>query len=238
MKAAMAAVCMAVLAAAQQFEIASVKPAGATENPGRMGGRINTSPGLLTTRNASLKDLIAAAYGLESYQVSGGPGWIDSARFVVEAKPAAAANREQLLFMLRSLLADRFKLAFHSEKKEVPVYGLVIGKNGPKLKPASDSARGTLNRLGRNVDLPWLARYLSHYGSDRPVIDKTGLTGNFDLGLDMEKISAAAGEQPSIGNMFQATVEAMQEQLGLKLTPMKVPIEVLVVDHAERPGAN
>jgi hypothetical protein len=120
MKVALAVVWMAALAATPQFEVASIKPANAIESPGRMGGHINTSPGLLSTRSASLKELIAAAYALESYQVSGKAEWLDTARFAVEAKPAAAASREQLLLMLRTLLAERFQLVVHGETKTSP----------------------------------------------------------------------------------------------------------------------
>jgi bla regulator protein blaR1 len=228
-----------------RFEVASIKPADPSARPGRMGASITTSPGQVVTRAASLKDLIEAAYAIEGYQVSGGPGWLDSARFDVQAKPANAAGREQLLLMLRPLLADRFKLAFHRETRELAVYALVVAKNGPKfhrLTPGAESAPGKVNRLGRNIDLPWFARYLTRFGSDRPVIDKTGLTGSFDLDLDMEKISLAAadaaGGSPTIGNMFEATANAIEGRLGLKLMPTKAPSEVLAIDRAKRPSAN
>jgi len=234
-------------ASTPRFEVASIKLADpSAPRPGRMGSHIDTSPGLLRARNASLKELVEGAYAVEDYQVTGGPGWIASARFDIEAKPASAATREQLLLMLRPLLADRFKLTFHNETKELAVYALVVARNGPKfhrLKPGTESAPGKTNHLGRNVDLPWFARYLTRFGSDRPVIDKTGLTGNYDLDLDMEKIIAAAAEDaggapPSIGSMFQATANAIEDQLGLKLAPAKAPLEVLVIDHAERPSGN
>ena len=152
--------------------------------------------------------------------MTGGSGWIDSTRFDVQAKPASAATREQLLLMLRPLLADRFKLAFHRETKELPVYALVVAKGGPKFqkpKPWPESAPRPVNHLGYNVDMAWLAKYLTRFGSDMPVIDKTGLAGNYDLDLDMEKISAGAGADaggtpPSIGSVFQATVDAIEDR--------------------------
>jgi uncharacterized protein (TIGR03435 family) len=139
-------------------------------------------------------------------------------------------------------LAERFKLAFHRETKELPVYALVVAKGGPKLD-RSQGPKSTLDLLGHNVDMAWLAKYLTHFGSDMPVIDKTGLTGNYDLDLDIQKITAeavadAGGKPPSIENMFQATVDAMEDQRGLKLVRTKAPIEMLVIDHAERPSAN
>ncbi len=229
-----------------QFEVVSIKPSDpSAAYPGRFAPvPVDTAPGRLTARNATLKDLIMAAYALEDYQVSGGPGWIISARFEVEAKPSASANSDQLLLMLRTLLADRFQLAVHHETRDVAIYALVVAKNGPKFqssKPGVDRAPGRLNDF-RPPNLPFLARFLTHLGSDKPVIDKTGLTGNFDLDLDMEKIgaeaSSLAGGTPHLDNMFEAATNAIQDGLGLKLVPTRAPVEILVVDRAERPSEN
>ena len=231
-------------APAPKFEVPSIKPANlSAPPPGRMGSHANISPGGLRCRNESLKELVEDAWSVGNYQITGGPGWISSARFDIDAKPAGAATREQLLQMLQALLADRFKLAVHRETKELPVYALVIGKGGAKFNrsTAATTAKPSMNRLGRNVSMAWFAKYLTRFGSDRPVIDKTGLAGNYDLNLDIEAIASAAagaaGGAPGIGNMFQATVDAMQD-IGLKLTPSKAPVELLVIDHAERPSAN
>jgi len=229
------------------FDVASIKPASpSAQRPGRLtriDGIIGTSPGLLSARSATLKELIEGAYSLENYQVTGGPEWVDSVRFEVQGKLAGTAGRQQLLLMLRPLLTDRFKLAFHRDTKELQVYALVVAK-GAKLKlyQGAEGAPLGMNRLGRNVTMASFASYLAHLGNDLPVIDKTGLTGNYDLDLDMEKIIAAAaadagGEPPSIGSMFQATVDAM-ENLGLRLVRTKAPVEVLVIDHAEWPSPN
>jgi uncharacterized protein (TIGR03435 family) len=230
-----------------RFEVASIKQADPSARPGRaaaaLGVRINTSPGMLSTRSVTLKDLIAAAYAIETYQVTGGPGWLDSERFEVLAKSADATSREQLLLMLRPLLADRFRFTFHRETKEMRVYALTVAKNGSlrRMKPGEES-KPVLNRLGRDWDMPALARYLTGLGADMPVIDKTGLTGQFNLDLDMEKIIAAAAEiggtPPSNEGMYQGTVAIMERQCGLKLVPSKAPIELLVVDGANRPSAN
>jgi uncharacterized protein (TIGR03435 family) len=235
-----------------RFEVASIKPADpAAPRPGRLGGvQVVTSSGRLTARNAKLTELIKGAYALEDYQVSGGPAWIDSLRFDVEAKATGAANRERLLLMLRALLADRFKLVVHRETKDLAIYALVIAKNGPKFRalnadeascwPGCAAVPGKANHL-RQRDLPSLATYLTRLGSDRPVIDKTGLTGHFALDLDMEIImqeAAQSGAPPTNGSIFDATVNAIPGELGLKLTPAKAPIEILVIDHAEKPSDN
>jgi len=232
-------------ASTPQFDVASIKLASPSAPQHgrltRMESLIETSPGLLTARNATLKDLVEGAYSLERYQVIGGPEWVDSVRFEVQGKSAGAASRQQLLLMLRPLLAERFRLAFHNDTKELPVYALVVAK-GAKLKTyqGAEGAPLGVNRLGRKVSMADFAKYLTRLGNELPVIDKTGLTDNYDLDLDMNKIMAAAGSEsgnPSIGSVFQATVDAI-ENIGLKLVRTKAPVEVLVIDHAERPSQN
>ena len=232
-------------ASTPQFEVASVKLASpSAPRPGRltrMEAIIGTSPGLLSARSATLKEIIEGAYTVDNYQVIGGPEWVDSARFEVQGKPAGPASRQQLLLMLRPLLAERFRLTFHRDTKDLPVYALVVA-NGAKLKryEGAEGAPLGVNRLGRNVSMADFAKYLTRLGNDLPVIDKTGLKGNYDLDLDMNKIAAAGADSgpPSISSVFQATVDAMEEQTGLKLARTKAPVEVLVIDHAERPSGN
>ena len=149
--------------------------------------------------------------------------------------------------MLRDLLADRFQLAVHRETKDLAIYALELAKNGPKFhafKPGAEAAPGKLNHF-HPPNLPFLARFLSHLGSDKPVIDNTGLTGDFDLDLDVGKIgqeaallSGATGGPPTPESMFEATANAIPDQLGLKLVPTKAPVEILVVDRAEKPSEN
>jgi len=229
---------------ARQFDVALIKPASPSAPQHgrltRMEALIETSPGQLTARNATLKELIEWAYSLEKYQVIGGPEWVDSVRFEVRGK-AGAASRPELLLMLRPLLAERFSLASHRDAKNLPVYALVVAK-GAKLKKyqGAEGAPLGVNRLGRNVNMADFAKYLTRLGNDLSVIDKTGLTGNYDLDLDMNRIMAAAGADsanPSIGSVFQATVDAI-ENIGLKLVRTEAPVEVLIVDHAERPSQN
>ena len=231
---------------AQTFEVASIKRADPfAGRPGRLGSvNVLMMPGRLIARNASPKDLIRDAYSLDDYQVFGGPTWISSERFDVEAK--GVGNREQLLLMLQTLLRDRLKLAAHHESKELSIYALVVDKDGPKfhiLEAAEQECypmcreAAPLNRL-RQRDLPSLARYLTRLGAGKPVIDRTGLTGSFKIELDVQKIMGAAlegGGPPSNDNIYRATVDAMHDQLGLKLTSVRGPVDVLVIDHVERP---
>jgi len=206
-----------------------------------------TTPGRLTMRNASLKDLIKAAWSLEDYQVTAGPPWMASTRFDVEGKSADGAGRERLLVMLRGLLSERFRLEVHRETKEMAVYSMVVAKGGPKFRslkpeevgcwPACPGAKGTVNHL-RQKDLPSLARFLTRLGSDRPVIDKTGLAGSFDIDVDISNALEGGDGPPTNLGMFEAIAGGLERALGLRLVPARAPVEVLVVDRVEPPTGN
>jgi uncharacterized protein (TIGR03435 family) len=234
---------------APAFEVASIKPGNPSiAPPGRLVSvNVVTTPGRLIARNESLRELIRDAYSLDDYQVFGGPTWMASTRFDVQAKAVGSPNRRQLLLMLQTLLTERFKLAVHRDSKELSIYALVVDKNGPKFHaleaaeqacyPSCEDHPSPLNRL-RQSDVPSLARYLTRLGADRPVIDKTGLIGTFRIELDMQKIMAAAlegGGPPSNEHIYRASIDAVQDELGLKLIPMKSPLDVLVIDHVEKP---
>jgi hypothetical protein len=216
-----------------QFEVTSIKPANPEDS--NKHRPMVTDPRLLSVPAFTLRDLVLKAYAVKRYQLTGGPGWIASEQFDVEAKPTNPASREQLMLMLRSLLADRFKLALHTETRELAVYALEVAKDGPKFRV--DPTRGNL----WFADLPALVDYLNLFNS-RPVIDKTGHTWNSHFVLNTGEINVtaadAAGGPPSMTDTFQATVNALESQLGLKLVPTKVPIQVMVIDHAERPSEN
>jgi uncharacterized protein (TIGR03435 family) len=231
-------------AAPPRFEVVSIKPAAPDARPGRVayaanGAEITTNPGLLSIRSISLKDLIAAAYGVESYQISGGPAWIDSDQFEVIAKSTSPTSREQLLLMLRQLLSDRFRLEFHSATKEIPAYALTVGQSG-KLQRMKSGDASKPNPFG--PDMPTFARFLTRFGADMPVIDKTGLTEQFKFDLDMRKIVEVAtdisGAPPSNEGMYRGTVEFIDRQWGLKLIPTKALIDALVIDRVNRRSAN
>jgi uncharacterized protein (TIGR03435 family) len=238
-----------LLPSSPRFEVASIRVSSPTEpHPGRLGAvQIETSPGRLTARNATMSELIKGAYTLEDYQVSGGPAWIANPGFDVEAKGPDGANRDQLLLRLRALLADRFELSVHWEPKELLVYALVVARGGAKLHPAKpfDATVPHGSRM-HITDLRSLATYLSRLGSwpaqpGRPVIDKTGLTGDFDLDLDLSKVIAAlpqSGVPTTNEGMYEATVNFVQEEFGLKLESQKAQVDVLVIDHVERPSEN
>lgn len=184
------------------------------------------------TTNTSLRDLIETAYGVRAYQISG-PDWIKSERYDIAAKTATSANRNQILAMLRTLLTERFGLALHREQKVLPVYELTVAKGGPKLQTVQNDGHNSINSnsghiVGEKASLGGLAEALSRR-VERPVLDKTGLSGafNFTLQWTPESASESGADGPSI-------FTALPEQLGLKLVPRKDPIEILVIDRVQK----
>jgi uncharacterized protein (TIGR03435 family) len=227
---------VAALGLAQaKFEVASIKPA---DPQGPL--RIDFSPGgRFSARGVTVKILLRNAYGLQDYQVSGGPGWVSTAFFDIEARADAGVgepSREQVLKMIGALLEDRFKLASHRETAQLPIYTLVAGKSGAKLKAAESGAEPTRSfRLGQlttqKMSMTELANILT-LDLKRPVRDETGLKGEFAFTLEWARgLDESDGSKPSL-------FTAVQEQLGLKLESTKGPVEVLVIDRVERPSEN
>lgn len=241
------------------YDIVSIHPHSALDE--NVGMRIQSS--LYTATNITLKELISYAYRIREDLISGFPAWADSAHFDVTAKisdpdPSVLdkLSHEQIGAMCRPLLADRFHLKVHTEIKTLPVYDLVLTKAGPKFKPTPPlpddpdhptppgKHRDTTWQIN-NGDLTAWSIPMNSFAitlSDqlrRTVIDKTGLTGVYDLKLkwtpdeDADK-AADNGTTDRPPDLFTAT----QEQLGLKLVPSKGPVTTLVVDHAEQPSPN
>ena len=208
-----------------------------------------TDPGRVSFVNASLRNLILNAYHVRDYQISG-PDWLKSERFDVVATLPAGAARRDIPAMMQALLADRFKLAMHKESKVLPVYALVAAKGGPKLQPAEAKSGGMRMAMGpkgyhliAKMTLETLANSLSNY-VDRPVVDMTELKGTFDIDLEftsenapggMRSASSATEARPQDENSLAPNIfTVLQEKLGLKLDPRKAPLDIYVVDHAEK----
>jgi uncharacterized protein (TIGR03435 family) len=236
------AAALAFAALGQEFEAVSVKP----NNSGSGSSHSSSDQGMLRATNLSLRNLIVTAYGMKDYQVEG-PDWLSSERFDVTAKfpEALPKDREKynaaFTVMMQKMLADRFKLVAHREQKTFSVYGLVVGKTGIKFKevPNNGDSRSDSHNThyeGRTVSMAKLAEFLSR-NTDLPVLDMTGLKGSYDLTLDWSPEPRQSGDgkddAPVIADR-PALPEALQEQLGLKLESRKAPIEILVVDHAEK----
>jgi len=224
------AVSISSIAAAQTFEVASVK----LNRSGRNPGSTSRAGGQLVFENTSLRECIAIAYGISAdrdYALSG-PAWIGTERYDIVAKTPAETPRAQVLRMLQVLLAERFHLRLHRENKELRVYVLTVAKDGAKLKaaPARDGSFtfGPGRIAGKAQSMDELADRLSRpmFGIGAPVLNSTGLEGVFDFTLTWTPDNMQA-DGPSI-------FAALEEQLGLKLEASKSKVEVLVIDHVER----
>jgi uncharacterized protein (TIGR03435 family) len=187
--------------------------------------------------NVTLKSAIAQAYSVASYQITGGPEWLASERYDIAAKASAAAPRPQLMLMLRTLLEERFGLRLHQETRELPIYALVVGKGGPKIRAVADTGATELGGgddhqlTARQVSMEALVRTFSRQFGIQ-VVDLTGLHGVFDFNLDYVPDDVA----PSDDTVAPSIFTAVQEQLGLRLDPRKGPVEVVVIDHAGKPS--
>ena len=222
---------------APAFEVASVRR-NSTSEPGRQGAlfreNIDTTQGSVTLRNVTLKSCIKWAYGIQAPQISG-PDWIAVERYDIVAKSSGHTSEVQLRRMLETLLADRFKLVVHSEIRNLSVIALAVGKNLPKLRENETGGAGALRASGGRIvaqgtSMAELAAALSD-PLRSPVVDVTGLTGRYDFTLDFASLVPEAGQTP---DEVSATFTVVQQQLGLKLEPRKLPTQILVLDHADK----
>ncbi len=221
-----------------QFEVASVKVS--TTDPSFSA--MNSGNGRLTAINVTLKRCITGAYGIGPNLIFGGPDWLDSDRFEITAKAEQPVGDRILMTMLQTLLAERFKLALHREEKPIEAYVLEVTKNAAKLEKGdglgakTSTARGDI--VATNATMDRFAEILSRQ-MDLPVVNHTGLDGVFNLRLQWTPESAGPATPPEGAVIEEPSIfTAIQEQLGLRLRAQKVPVEVLIIDHAERPSDN
>jgi uncharacterized protein (TIGR03435 family) len=260
------------------FEVASVKQ----NRSGEGFIRVGMAPGgRFTATNVPLRQLIQLAYQIQPFQIVGGPNWIASDRFDIVAKaagdvpPPTPGVAGPMQLMMRTLMADRFKLTLHNEQREMPIYALVLakadGKLGPQLKPSTTDCAALMGAAARRggpppppsfnepmqcgmrvfpgalsaggFPLSQLTQFLSST-VQRIVVDRTGLTGNFDLNMTWtpDQMPQGRGDPPpgapplpAIDPNGPSIFTAVQEQLGLKLESTKAPVDVLVIDRAEHP---
>jgi uncharacterized protein (TIGR03435 family) len=233
--------------AAQQatpaFEVVSIKP-----NTNGISNAIppSRSNGSFSASNVAVKSVIANAYELRIFQIEGGPDWLTSERFDIIARGPEGTPDRLRPAMLRTLLADRFRLVAHLETREQQVYSLVLlrgdGRLGPQLKPStatesssggfpsSSVSNGTARINGRRVSMDTLAIMLTSAVFNQRVINRTGLSGEFELDLRFTPDSSTTAA-PAFPSIFTA----VQEQLGLKLEASRGPVDVLVIDSVQRP---
>ena len=244
---------LSVISQALRFEVASVKPnnSGSDNSSRNLGAN-----GHLVFENYPLRQLIISAYDIQAFQLIGGPAWISNERFDVEARAAATTPLPQMYLMMRSLLADRFKLVVRQEKRELPVYALVKARSdgglGPRMKASAvdcgptGRGRGTpapgappgppagcrnlITPSGINFEGQTTAQLATVLGMAlrQTVVDRTGLVGGFDLQLSFSPDTAPAPD-PNLPSLFTA----VQEQLGLKLESTRAPTDVVVIDSIE-----
>ena len=214
------------------------------------GGLGTSDPGRLSYPYSTLTALLMTAYGLKSYQVVG-PEWLETDHYEVTAKVPGGATREQVNEMLRNLLAERFKMTVHTEQREMAVYNLVVASGGPKLtKSAPDSTGGLGFRLygarttliGKKMRVDGILGTLIRE-MERPVLDHTGLTDDYDITLDfanqrvrdMGRPASTSGDLPGAPDPGAPPLPAaLQQQLGLKLEAARASVSVLVVDKVEK----
>ncbi|MGB7720198.1 MAG: TIGR03435 family protein [Bryobacteraceae bacterium] len=271
------------------FEVASIK---LNKNCGAGAVLPRISPGGITLPCLSVRILIRLAYSAFNgadlnarlMQVLNGPGWIDTDRYDISAKPEAKASAAEMAPMLQTLLEDRFNLKVHKEPRDTPVYELTVAEQNPKLRPSKDGdcipidltnlsgARpkpgdpapnycggGRARMSGDVMSADWVGITMAELAGrmlpayvDRPVVDRTGLTGRFNVHLEfvpprpVGPIFLNGQEMPAPAPGAEAPAEpsgpsiftALQKQLGLKLSPGKDPLDVIVVDRVERPSEN
>jgi uncharacterized protein (TIGR03435 family) len=225
-----------------QFDVSTVKPTSAASNA---SSGISTSHGLIDARNVTLQRCIIGAYSIGPHQVSGGPDWAYSDRWDILAKSDQPIDDDDVLNkMLQALLADRFKLTLRRETRTLPAYVIEVDKNGPKLEKAEggNSVTNTYTtNTGRvrievkRTDMDAFAQILART-MDLPVVNQTGLAGIFNFTLRWTLDSAPPSDRQTEDDVSIFT--ALPEQLGLRLHAAKAPVEVLVIDHTERPTPN
>jgi uncharacterized protein (TIGR03435 family) len=242
--------------------------------------RIIYTPDSLKAKNQTLLELIKLAYGVQASQISGGPDWMATARFNIDVKldDSLVAELKKLTpeqhkmerdLMFQNLLADQFKVALHRESRLLPGYALVIAQNGPKIQPAkpgdtypdgiklADGRPGGPNKFAFGPDgfiaqalpMSFVAERLAGH-LNQPVVDRTGLTGDYDFTLKwpakaeppvetLVHTNAQTGAKETTVHIGSASLlAAVEQQIGLKLDPQTIPLPVLVIDRAEKPAAN
>jgi uncharacterized protein (TIGR03435 family) len=235
-----------------RFEVASVK----RSTPGETGCVLRPSPGgeRYVATCVPLRPIITTAYWIRPDQVTGGPSWVDSEPYDITGVASRPSSILDLHTMMQNLLVERFKLQLHHDTKEMPAYVLVVDKKGVKnLKshPAGAASDLKIDQSRDGLHEKWNAQYtpmdylvwrLSFL--DRPVINQTGLQGNYDFDLAftdeplLEPQGKTATDSGPLDQSGPTLFEALQNQLGLKLEARKAPVDILVIDHAERPSAN
>jgi uncharacterized protein (TIGR03435 family) len=238
------AVSLAQVPAAQpdppRFEVASIRPSSSEEVAAGWSG-CQTTPGLVRCTNVTLKRCIVGAYVVGADRVLRGPDWIDTDRFQITARTGQAIGEKGLMLMLQALLAERFKLVLHRESRLGETMVLEVAKKGPKLQPAG-AGKLSYNNAHEHLDATnmTMADFAEVLSRDLklPVVDRTGLTGPFTLTLRWNVDKRIDNRDDAAADLKWQVSKAIAQQLGLTLKLKRMPVEMLVVDHAEKPSEN
>ena len=243
-----ASIALASLRAADTptFDVAVIRP----HLPGGSAFRVKPpANGRFSATDSVVKLVVMVAYNVQESQIVGGPDWFSTEKWDIEARTddRASHSAEESQRMLQNLLAERFSLGVHRETQQRSAYVLIVAKGGPKLKasgPGSMNVRISPNSI--RIDHGEIARMTQVLATalGRPVIDRTGLSGPYDLTLDWDEAPVREGGvpgldlPPALGSDRGSIFTAIQEQLGLRLEPQRVPVEVIVIDRIQRPSEN
>jgi uncharacterized protein (TIGR03435 family) len=224
------------------YDVATIKPSDPADN----SAGFHSEGRRLFTENETMNSLIAVAYQVHPKQIVGGPEWFGKDRWDIHGVPevAGAPNWQQQREMMQKLLAERFGLKFHREKRELSIFAITVAKGGPKLEASKAGPNDMLDQTGNNngAEQEWrftnnsigdFAQMMQNF-LDRPIVDETGLKGKFDFKLKWSTNDAPNNDP----NTPPGLLTAVPEQLGLKIEATKGQAEVLVIDHVERPSAD
>ena len=225
------------------WDVVTVKPS----DPDKSENTFDVRGRHVIVGNRTVETMLRMAYGVQTSQIVGGPDWIRTEHFDADGVPNVEGqpSLKQFQSMVGKLLAERFGLVMHREQRELSVYALMVAKSGPKMEKSKgdpdglpgdeDHQNGGVRSVQmRNATMGDFALDLMFY-TDRPVVNQTGLSGRWDL---MLKWTADESKAPQDGSAPPSIFTAIQEQMGLRLEPVKAQTDVLVIDKAERPGAN
>jgi len=225
------------------WDVVTVKPS----DPNTVGDHIEQHGRHLTLSNETIEMMLVLGYSVQKNQIADAPDWVRTERWEIDglSNMDGELNLPQLQKMIQKALAERFGLKMHREKREMSVYAIVVAKGGPKMTVSTNSTNappeqhprdgsGQHTEILKNFSMDDLALILQ-FRVDRPVLNRTGLNGRYDMTL---KWTYDEDRAPTDGTAAPSLFTAMQEELGLKLEPMKAAADVLVIDKLERPGAN
>lgn len=235
------------------FEVATIKP---NDTNATSMQQLTLNGRNFQTRASSLEDLIAFSYEVQAKQIVGGPDWMSKDRYDIAAVPdvEGAPNPAQVRMMIRKLLADRFQLKFHKDKRDMSAFVMTVAKGGEKLTPTQLNgplpgigmrpATGGLTLMVRNGTVGDFTGFLQTLVLDRPVVDRTDLKGKFDFSVTFLPDETQFDGHSPVGKLADGVesapslFEALQRQLGLKVTAEKTSVDVIAIDHVGKPSAN